>query len=120
MSPINAGVSTRQRLVALRLIDINTVLVKEEANNSPVVFRLHLGGSEERALSDQQLRMLSVATPWDPINIEAEVGAWDDGRCAAEAAITAIEAPPPPAAPSHYRRAPGLRWGLAKRKRGDP
>jgi hypothetical protein len=96
-------------LIALRLTTLNTLLVKEI--DTPVSFKLNIVDP----LTDQQTRMLSVATPWRPLKILAQLGDWNEPLQAADAVVLVIETPPKSHAPKHKAT---LRWGLVKRKRG--
>lgn len=100
---------TTTRLSVLRLASTNIAYAKE--NGSPVVLALCL----LEPLTDLQLRHLSVATPWNPITVEAVVDdAWHDGL-GFGASIVSIETLPKVAIAQPRRR---LRAGIYKRKRG--
>lgn len=95
------------RLAVLRLAGADLVYAKEPS--SPVVLCLVLS----EPLLDSQLRLLAVATPWNPVMVEACVGdAWCQGFAAT---IDSIETLPKIPIVQPRRR---LRMGLVKRKRG--
>jgi hypothetical protein len=109
-TPLNTGpMNQTSRLVALKLIKLDTILVKEI--NSPVSFKLTLS----EPLTDPQLHMLSPTTPWNPLKITACIGEWNDSLQAFNATVSMIEAP---ARKPTIKRPMTLRWGLVKRKRG--
>lgn len=97
------------RLTALKLVNMSTLLVKE--THTPVVFKLNL----VEPLSNAQLNLLAVATPWKPSVIEAVVTQWNDEVQAFDASITTIETPPKT---QTQKQSKTLRWGQVKRKRG--
>ena len=99
------------RLATLRLASTDLVYAKEPG--SPVLLALRM----LEPLSDLQLRHLSVATPWNPVMIEANV---DDTLHSSDgvgfgARIFLIETMPkvPVIQPRRH-----LRPGMYKRKRG--
>lgn len=95
--------------VALRLIKSNKLLVKEP--NTPLTLKLNL----VEPLTDAQFRLLSMATPSNPINITAYVGKWTTYQQAFDSYVVLIESPYKPPIHQHTKT---LRWGLSKRKRG--
>jgi hypothetical protein len=66
-------------------------------------------------LADAQMRLLCLASPWNPFMIRARLGEWNDALQAFDAVVVEIESPPKLPAPEHRKT---LRWGLQKRKRG--
>jgi hypothetical protein len=97
------------RLAALRLANCNVLYAKEP--NSPVVLALFM----LEPLSDAQLRHLSVASPWNPVMIDADVDySWHEGY-GFGASISSIETLPRIAIIPPKRH---LRPGVYKRKRG--
>jgi hypothetical protein len=97
------------RLAALRLINADTLLVKQ--TDQPVAFKLNVTDP----LSDAQMRLLALASPWNHIIVHAHMGEWSDALQAYNTTITAIETPPRDPVLKHTKT---LRWGLRKRKRG--
>lgn len=71
------------RYAALRLIDARTILVK--LPNDPCAIILE----STDPLFDSQLKMLAVATPWNPVMLEADLGGWNGRAFAAD--ILSIE-----------------------------
>jgi hypothetical protein len=100
---------TTTRLTALRLIGIDSLIVKEPM--LPVAFKLSIIDP----LSDAQLNRLVLATPWKPITVEAHVGGWNECTNSFDATIVLIENPPKP---PHTEFKKTLRWGQVKQKRG--
>jgi hypothetical protein len=89
------------RLAVLRLADLDTLYAKEPG--SPVVMALR----PETPLFDAQIKRLVVATPWNPVMIEANVGRWQESIKAFPAEIQTVEsAPKPPTTGRHRRRVP--------------
>ena len=99
------------RLATLRLASTDLVYAKEPG--SPVLLALRM----LEPLSDLQLRHLSVATPWNPVMIEANVDdtLHSDG-VGFGARIFLIETMPKVPIITQPRR--HLRPGMYKRKRG--
>lgn len=100
---------TPTRLIALRLGTIDSLVVKEA--HTPVAFKLNITDP----LTDAQLNLLSLASPWKPMTVHAVLGEWNEALKSFDASITVIEAPSKPIAPKHMKT---LRWGQVKRKRG--
>jgi hypothetical protein len=97
-----------KRFAVLRLVGVDTVYAKEP--DSPVVVSLHL----LEPLSDAQLRHLAIASPWNPVIVEACMDCvWDGSGFGAR--INVIETTPKVPLYHPKRR---LREGLYKRKRG--
>ena len=93
---------------ALRLATTNSLYVKESA--SPVCLSLRI----TEPLSPNQIRHLSLASPWNPIAIEARVDdEWRDGGFGASVEVIHIM-PKLPVQKSVWRR---LRSGAQKRKK---
>jgi transcriptional regulator len=97
------------KFVALKLISTNILLVKEP--NQPVCLKLSITES----LTDTQMRLLALATPWNPITIGAHTSEWNNALQTLDAEITAIETHGKLPVQKHHKT---LRWGLVKRKRG--
>ena len=93
---------------ALRLATTNSLYVKESA--SPVCLSLRI----TEPLSPNQIRHLSLASPWNPIAIEARVDdEWRDGGFGASVEVIHIM-PKLPVQKNVWRR---LRPGAQKRKK---
>ena len=97
------------KFVALKLISANILLVKEP--NQPVCLKLSI----TEPLTDTQMRLLALATPWNPITIGAHTSEWNNTLQTLDAEITAIETHGKLPVQKHHKT---LRWGLVKRKRG--
>jgi hypothetical protein len=97
------------RLTALRLERIDSLVVKEP--HTPVTFKLNLVDP----LSDAQLNLLTLASPWKPMMVDAILGEWNERGKSFDAVIAVIETPSKSVAPKHVKK---LRWGQVKRKRG--
>ena len=97
-----------QRLVVIRLHDLYTCVAKAE--KSPVVSIIRFTDP----LSEPQLRILSLATPFAPVVITANVS--DDWVCGAwRAELVTVESPVKMPVFGRKRR---VRVGVAVRKRG--
>ena len=97
-----------QRLVVIRLHDLYTCVAK--AADSPVVSILRFTDP----LSEPQLRILSLATPFAPVVVTANVS--DDWVCGAwRAELVTVESPVKMPVVSKKRK---IRAGVAVRKRG--
>jgi hypothetical protein len=97
------------KFTALKLIKTNILLVKEL--NQPVCLKLNI----TEPLTDTQMRLLALATPWKPITIGAQISEWNNALQALDAVIAAIETQGKIPVQKHHKT---LRWGLVKRKRG--
>ena len=97
------------RLTALKLVKLDLLMVKEPL--TPVAFMLKL----TEALTDAQLNLLGLATPWTPVTVEACVGTFNESTRCFNASITLIEAPSRIPTTKHKKT---LQWGQVKRKRG--
>jgi hypothetical protein len=96
------------RLAVLRLHDLQTCIAK--APISAVVLPLRFN----QALSEPQLRILALATPFIPVMITVRVSdKWTDNAFPAE--IITVESPP---RVPNFKRLRKIRTGLAVRKRG--
>jgi hypothetical protein len=98
------------RLTALKLITIDTLLVKE--SYLPNAFKLNI----TEPLTAMQLNHLVLASPWKPTQIEAHVGDWNEDTGSFDAIVVVIETPP--RIPTTTKNKKTLRWGQNKRKRG--
>jgi hypothetical protein len=67
-----------RRYATLRLARADLLIVKEPSEPCVMAFR------PSEPLSDAQLRRLALATPWDPIMIQARPGRWEDNAFDAE------------------------------------
>jgi hypothetical protein len=76
------------RLAVIRQPSLSTLVVKEP--NEPRVFIIKLS----EPLSDAQLRRLVVASPWNPVMIEAVMGPWDSSDNTFDAEIQTVECMP--------------------------
>jgi hypothetical protein len=96
------------RLSVIRLHNLHFCITK--ASNSAVILPLHF----RDALSEPQLRILALATPFAPVTITAKVSEdWADGAFPAE--LVTVETPPRVSAPRRQRK---IREGVTVRKRG--
>jgi hypothetical protein len=91
------------RLAVLRLRSLTQLVVKEP--NEPCVFILNL----DEPLTDTQTRRLAIAAPWNPVMVEATLGALDASQNAFHAELQAIEIAPKPLPPLKPRRKCGAR-----------
>ena len=103
------SMSSTTRLVALRLEALDSLVVKEP--HTPVAFKLNLTDP----LSDAQLHMLTLASPWKPMNIESTISGWNERLQCFDATISVIETPSKKPTPQPMKQ---LKWGQVKRKRG--
>lgn len=82
------------RYAVLRLLTTRRILAKD----GPCAFVLEPADP----LADAQLRMLAVATPWNPVMMEATDPVWDGRAFVAD--VTSIESQPrPPPMPKSRR-----------------
>lgn len=81
-------------MLVLRVDGTRSVWAK--AHESPVLMHLIL----EEPLSEEQLRHLTMASPWNPIPVEGRVGPWlQDGFAATIDEISVLQPPRPPKRP---------------------
>ena len=91
-----------RRYAALRLARADLLIVKEPSEPCALALR------PTEPLCDAQIRRLALATPWNPVMIQASVGRWDTN--AFEADIHTIESQirfpeiPKPRRPIHARK----------------
>ena len=97
------------RLMAIRLIKIDTLMVKEPL--LPIAFKINI----TEQLTEAQLSRLVLASPWMPMAIEVQLGDWNNTKGSFDATISSIESLPKTPAVKHKKT---LRWGQVKRKRG--
>ncbi len=97
------------RLMAIRLIRIDTLMVKEPL--LPIAYKINI----TEQLTEAQLNRLALVSPWMPMAIEVQLGDWNNAKGSFDATISSIESPPKTPAVKHKRT---LRWGQVKRKRG--
>ena len=86
------------RLVVLRQINLDKLVVKEPY--SPCVLLIR----PSEPLTDAQLRRLVTATPWNPVAMDATIGAWDSREGVFETEIHSIELMPKIPQPLKSRR----------------
>ena len=99
--------STPLRLAIIKLSDLHTCFAK--ITDSAVLLPLHL----DEPPSEQQLRLLALASPFAPVMVTARVStAWNGKAFPAE--ITSVESPPRIQIPKKRT----LRTGVWIRKRG--